>query len=103
MESEDAKRNSLAMQTQALDLALRLHQSNPSELFLGRTAAVTAIRTYEKSQLVGETNLSNQCLGVCFTVLQALVNNGCQLDEWMEQTYQQLQEVLSQQDKTESG
>ena len=96
MESEEAKRNSLALQTQALEIALNLHQSNPGNLYLGRTAAITAIRAYEKSRLVGEDNLGGQCLGVCYTVLQTLVDNGCQLDEWMEQTYHKLKQAFTQ-------
>ncbi|MFM7927590.1 MAG: hypothetical protein ACKO9Q_07725, partial [Pirellula sp.] len=95
-ESDDAKENSLALQTQALEIALNLHQSNPGNLYLGRTAAITAIRAYEKSRLIGQDNLGGQCLGACYTVLQTLVDNGCQLDEWMEQTYQQLKQAFTQ-------
>ena len=95
-ESVDVKKNSLELQIQALEIALSLHHSNPGDLYLGRTAAITAIRAYEKSRLIGEDNLSGQCLGACFTVLQALVDNGCQLDEWMEQTHQQLRKAFTQ-------
>ncbi|MFM8398546.1 MAG: hypothetical protein ACKOAH_12020, partial [Pirellula sp.] len=95
-ESDDAKKNSLALQTQALEIALNLHQSNPGNLYLGRTAAITAIRAYEKSRLIGQDNLGGQCLGACYTVLKTLVDNGCQLDEQMEQTYQQLKQAFTQ-------
>ena len=102
-EKENLSRDALALQIEALQISLKLHEANPSLLFFGKTAATTAIRTFQKAQTAGSSDLAGQCLGVCYSVLQTLRTNGCEFDQWMEQTYQQLHEVLSKQDKTESG
>jgi tetratricopeptide (TPR) repeat protein len=102
-EKENSSRDALALQIEALQISLTLHESNPSSLFLGKTAAITAIRAFQKAQTAGSTDVAGQCLSVCYSVLQTLKSNGCEFDQSMEQTYQQLHEVLSQQDKTESG
>ncbi|MFZ4082798.1 MAG: hypothetical protein ACOYKN_16340, partial [Pirellula sp.] len=99
-EKENSSRDALALQIEALQISLTLHESNPSSLFLGKTAAITAIRAFQKAQTAGSTDVAGQCLSVCYSVLQTLKSNGCEFDQWMEQTYQQLHEVLSQQDKT---
>jgi tetratricopeptide (TPR) repeat protein len=102
-EKENSSRDALALQIEALQISLTLYESNPSSLFLGKTAAITAIRAFQKAQTAGSSDLAGQCLSVCYSVLQTLKSNGCEFDQWMEQTYQKLHEVLSQQDKTESG
>jgi len=99
-EKENSSRDALALQIEALQISLTLHESNPSSLFFGKTAAIDAIRTFQKAQTAGSTDVAGQCLSVCYSVLQTLKSNGCEFDQWMEQTYQQLQKVLSQQDKT---
>jgi len=102
-EKENSSRDALALQIEALQISLTLHESNPSSLFFGKTAATAAIRAFQKAQTAGSTDVAGQCLSVCYSVLQTLKSNGCEFDQSMEQTYQQLHEVLSQQDKTESG
>jgi tetratricopeptide (TPR) repeat protein len=102
-EKENSSRDALALQIEALQICLTLYESNPSSLFFGKTAAITAIRAFQKAQTAGSTDVAGQCLSVCYSVLQTLKSNGCEFDQWMEETYQQLKGVLSQQDKTEDG
>jgi hypothetical protein len=99
---ENSSREALGLQIEALQISLTLHESNPTSIFIGKTAAISAIRAFQKAQSAGSTDVAGHSLGVCYSVLQTLKSNGCEFDQWMQETYQQLQQMLEQ-DKTESG
>ena len=90
----DGISRALELQSEALQLALTLHQANPSSVFAGRTATVSAFRTSQRAREAGNTDLAEKAVITCYFVMRTLVERGCELDAWMSQTYQQLHGVL---------
>jgi tetratricopeptide (TPR) repeat protein len=93
-DAADAASRALELQSQALQLALALHQANPASASVGQDAADSAIRTARKAHAAGQEEIASQSLGVCYSVLHTLVQNGCELNQTMTNLFQQLQRTL---------
>ena len=102
-EASDSASRALELQGEALQLALKLHQANPTSASVGQDAADSAIRTSRKAHAAGQEELAGQSLGLCYSVLHTLVQHGCELKPNMANLYQQLQQTLgssSQEEET---
>jgi len=86
----------LALLTRSLELALKLREQNPQSFFYQRTAATAYFQTYQRAQAAGNQELAVQCLNGCFSVLDALVQAGVELDPPMRGLHAQLKPMFSQ-------
>ncbi|HMS18879.1 MAG TPA: hypothetical protein PKA37_18715, partial [Planctomycetota bacterium] len=84
----------LEFQQRSLQLALQLRDRNPSSWFYQRTAAVSCFLTYQIAQAAGDHELANRCLIGSFSILDALVQSGIEIDEGMRQLHAQLAQVF---------
>jgi hypothetical protein len=80
----------LDLQKRALEIALRLRESDQQSVFHGRTAAVAFYLTGQRASAAGQEDLGARCFGGCHAVLHELISAGCQLDPQMTNLYQQL-------------
>jgi hypothetical protein len=86
----DGISRALELQSEALQLALTLQRANPSSVFAGRTAAVSAFRMSQRLREAGNTQLAGEADVTCYSVLRGLVERGCELDGWMSEVYERL-------------
>ena len=89
------EQEALALQTRSLELALELREQNPQSFFYQRTAATAFINTYQRAQAAGNQELAVQCLTGCFSVLDALVRAGVELDAPMRGLHEQLKPMFT--------
>jgi hypothetical protein len=80
----------LALQVRSLEIAMRPRENNPTSFFYHRTAAVSFYLTYQRAQAAGNEELAGQCLTGCYSVLDALVAAGVELDPPMRDLHNQL-------------
>lgn len=70
----------LELQQRSLALAMQLRAANPDSYFHQRSAAISAMRTYQVATQVGDSALAAQSLAQCEAIIEAIVRMGMELD-----------------------